>query len=118
MTQPINKFVFSHNLRKEQTDAEKRLWSKLRDRRLSGIKFRRQQVIGPYIVDFVTFEKNIIIELDGGQHNSQEGKVHDGERTRWLNKEGYVIIRFWNNEVLTNIPGVMESLLQTLSKEH
>jgi very-short-patch-repair endonuclease len=79
----------------------------VRSKGLSGLKFRRQQPIGVHIVDFVCLEKKLIIEVDGGQHaNSEE----DRRRDAWLQGEGYVVLRFWNNEVLGNLDGVMEAI--------
>jgi very-short-patch-repair endonuclease len=94
------------NLRINYADAERHLWNHLRARRLDGLKFRRQQPVGRYIVDFVCFEKRIIIEVDGGQHSWE--KERDEARDKWLSKEGFRVLRFWNNEVLKNINGVLE----------
>ena len=104
----------ARRLRANQTEAEKRLWQAVRDRRLGGDKFRRQHPVGPYIADFVCTEKGLIIELDGGQH--AERKVYDAERTRYLEETGYTVIRFWNNEVLQNTEGVLETILRELSQ--
>ena len=73
---------------------------------MDGVKFRRQQPIGKYIVDFVSFEKRIVIELDGGQHSAEQER--DRERDNWLSKQGFKVLRFWDNEVLNNIEGVLE----------
>lgn len=100
-------------LRLRSTEAEKVLWQKLRDRQLEGCKFRRQQPIGPYMVDFVNFEKGIIIELDGGQHATDIES--DTEREAWLRGEGFQIIRFWNNDVFQNLEGVMETIRRKLN---
>ncbi len=94
------------NLRKNLTDTERLLWKHLRARQLEGIKFRRQEPIGKFIVDFVSLEKQIVIEVDGGQHSVNEQK--DRERDKWLRNEGFKVLRFWNNEVLENIDGVLE----------
>ncbi len=94
------------NLRKKSTDAEKLLWRQLRSKQLEGAKFRRQQPVGSYIVDFVCFENQIIIEVDGGQHTIEKDK--DNERDGWLKEQGFKVLRFWNNEVLINIEGVLE----------
>ena len=99
-------------LRKRSTNVERLLWQKLRGRQLEGYKFRRQQAIGPYIVDFVNFEKGIIIELDGGQHATDTER--DTEREAWLKGEGFKIIRFWNNEVFQNLDGVLETIRRKL----
>ncbi len=96
------------NLRKMSTDTEKVVWKQLRAKRFSGLKFRRQQPLGPYIADFVCFEKKIIIELDGGQH-AFPGKIQgDLKRDKWFEAQGYTTLRFWDNEVLTNTQGVIE----------
>ena len=108
---PSKMTTLAKNLRKRATEAERILWRHLRGRQLEGFKFRRQQPIGNYIVDFVCFEKWIIIELDGGQHATLTEK--DSKREKWLSKRGFKVIRFWNNGVLTNICGVLE-----LIKEH
>ena len=105
---------FARELRQKHTDAEKALWMKLRNRQLEGVKFRRQQPIGSYIVDFASFERSLIIEIDGGQHNEDRTKGRDEERTIRLEERGYRIIRFWNNEVLTNPEGVLEKIRKTL----
>jgi very-short-patch-repair endonuclease len=101
-------------LRRTSTDAEKLLWQKLRARQLGGAKFRRQTPIGPYIVDFVSFEHRLVVEIDGGQHNVSQGRQHDIKRTAWLEAQGFRVLRFWNNQVLTNLEGVLERTLQEL----
>jgi very-short-patch-repair endonuclease len=98
-------------LRKNMTDAERLLWSKLRANQ-SGVKFRRQQPIENYIVDFVCFEQKLIIELDGGQHFESE---RDTKRDDFLRASGYRILRFWNNEVLRNIEGVLEVIRENIT---
>ena len=99
---------FARFLRKNQTEAEKLLWYKLRNRQLKNVKFRRQVPIGNDIVDFVSLEKKIIIEIDGGQHNEETIMQKDKNRTQRLEKEGYRVLRYWNNEVLKNLDGVLE----------
>ena len=94
------------SLRKNATKAETLLWSRIRSRQLEGIKFRRQQPIDNYIVDFVSFETQIIIELDGGQHADQKAK--DQVRDQRLEEDGFTVLRFWNNEVLENFDAVFE----------
>jgi len=103
-----NKTNLARELRQRQTEAEKTLWARLRNRQLEGVKFRRQQPIGRYVVDFTSFENRIIVEIDGGQHNGRGIMEKDKERTLWLKGEGYHILRFWNNEILKNIDGVLE----------
>lgn len=93
-------------LRKKPTDAEKLLWNKLRQKQLEGFKFRRQQPIDNYIVDFICFEKRIIVEVDGGQHAMQ--KEDDILRDTYLRQQGFQVLRFWNNDVLQNINGELE----------
>ena len=105
---------FARELRQEQTNAEKALWMRLRSRQLQGVKFRRQQPIGPYIVDFASFERKLIIEIDGGQHSEETIKERDEKRTIGLKERDYRIIRFWNNEVLTNLEGVLERIREAL----
>ena len=85
---------------------ESLLWSRLRARQLQGIKFRRQQPIENFIVDFVSFEKRIVIELDGGQHKMNKEK--DNERDRFLSENGFTVLRFWDNDVSENLEGVLE----------
>ncbi len=100
-------------LRKNQTDAEAALWQKLRGRGLSGYKFRRQVPVGPYVADFLCKEAMLIVEIDGGQHAEQV--EYDRFREDFLKTHGYQIIRFWNNEVLGNLDGVLETLTGTLT---
>jgi len=94
------------NLRRNSTKAENLLWGYLRAKQFDELKFRRQQPIGNYVVDFVCFEKKIIMEVDGGQHATKKEK--DNKRDKWFKERGFTVLRFWNNEVLTNISGVLE----------
>ena len=87
----------ARRLRREATEAEKVLWFKLRARQLTGIKFRRQVSIGPYIVDFVSFERRLVVEIDGGQHAEPESRCYDTRRTTWLENQEFRVLRFWNN---------------------
>ena len=102
-------------LRKNLTDAERWLWQRLRNRELSGWKFRRQHSIGPYIVDFVCIEKRLVIELDGGQH--AENLESDAKRSEYLKEKGYRILRFWNNDVLREGESVLNVILSCLEKD-
>ena len=105
------------SLRQDSTDAENRMWYLLRNRRLGGFKFRRQYPIGPYIADFCCYEKRLIIELDGGQHAERESS--DEARTRYLEYQGYRVMRFWNDQVLKETDAVCEMILTILrSKQH
>ena len=99
-------------LRQEMTDAERVLWREVRAHRFAGFKFKRQEPLGMYVVDFVCYEAKLIVELDGGQHASQ--KEADEERTRWLASRGFRVLRFWNNDVLTNTAGVMQEIEKKL----
>ena len=94
------------------TDAERRLWYRLRAHRFDGYKFKRQVPIGPFVVDFACLGRRIIIEADGGQHS--ESKI-DLQRDEWLRAKGFHVLRFWNNDVLKNTNGVLESILSTLA---
>jgi very-short-patch-repair endonuclease len=100
-------------LRQDMTDAERAIWFAVRDRRLEGFKFKRQWTLGPFIVDFCCWERRLIVELDGGQH-TEEG---DRKRTEWLERKGYRVIRFWNNDVLTNLDGVLEAIVIALTSD-
>ncbi|HEX9662583.1 MAG TPA: endonuclease domain-containing protein [Candidatus Binatia bacterium] len=93
----------ARQLRRNQTDVEKKLWSRLRARQIGGAKFRRQYPIGHFIVDFCCFEGRLVVELDGGQH--AEAGALDQRRTEFLVAEGYRVLRFWNNEATENIDG-------------
>jgi len=102
--------ALARRLRHEQTDAEKAIWAILRRKQISGFKFRRQEPIGPYVVDFVSFEKRLIIEIDGGQHAEIQARTRDEARSMWLMGQGYQVLRFWNNEVLADREAVAESI--------
>ena len=104
----------ARKLRREQTSAERALWARLKNSQLYGVKFRRQQLIGPYVVDFVSFDNKLVLEVDGGQHNWQNASERDGDRTIWLQRSGYQVLRFWNNEVLLNIEGTLERIREAL----
>jgi very-short-patch-repair endonuclease len=103
----------ARSLRESQTDAEQRLWYHLRNRRLQGWKFRRQHEIDRYVVDFVCPDTALVVELDGSQHLEQVG--YDARRTARLEAHGYRVLRFWDNDVLTNIEGVLEVILEALA---
>jgi very-short-patch-repair endonuclease len=102
----------ARSLRRRPTEAEARLWQKLRNRQIEGIKFCRQMPIGPYIVDFAARAVRLIVEIDGGQHASSVKA--DELRSRRLAAEGYRVIRFWNNDVLGNMSGVLEKIREAL----
>ena len=102
-------------LRRDMTKAEGRIWSRLRAHRFQCYSFRRQYPIGRYVADFVCLEARLIIEIDGGQHASTEAK-RDERRDAWLRSQGFVISRYWNNDVLTNLTGVLEDIAEALRK--
>ena len=103
----------ARQLRVRQTDAERRLWFLLRDRRLNGAKFRRQMPIGTYVVDFVCQEAKLIVEVDGSQHADQV--PYDNARTEWLGAVGYRVLRFWNNDLTQNEEGALTAILNELN---
>jgi len=101
-------------LRQNATEAEKRLWTRQRNRQLDGLKFRRQVPMGRYIADFLCKSEKVIIELDGGQHAMQTEQ--DAERTRTMEAMGYIVLRFWNNDALGNTDGVLTEILATVRR--
>jgi cysteine desulfurase/selenocysteine lyase len=101
----------SRQLRRNQTDAEKKIWWHIRNRQINGIKFHRQYVIEPYICDFVARDIDLIVEIDGDQHYENK---YDEKRTEFLESEGYKVIRYWNDDVLNNIEGVVDDLMQNI----
>jgi very-short-patch-repair endonuclease len=103
---------FARGLRRRQTGAERRIWARLRDRRLLGAKFARQVPIGPYVVDFCSRERKLIVELDGGQHAARAG--YDAGRTALLQALGYRVLHFWDNDVLGNTDGVLQRIAEAL----
>ena len=96
------------SLRHDSTEAERRLWGALRNRRLGGIRFRRQVVMGPYILDFCAAHPKLVVELDGGQHEDQ--KPDDAARTRYLEANGYLVLRFWNTDVFVRLDEVLTTI--------
>jgi adenine-specific DNA-methyltransferase len=105
----------ARKLRKNSTDAERLLWRHLRDRRLRGYKFRRQHVIGHYIVDFVCPVSKLIVEVDGGQHADR--MAYDASRTRFMASQGFRVARFWNHDVLRDVDSVLSVILRLLEEE-
>ena len=108
----------ARELRKVPTTAEKLLWACLRDKQLHNAKFRRQHPLGNYILDFYCHESQLAIELDGGGHAEPEQQKVDVQRTEWLNEQGVTVIRFWNNEVMENIEGVLQRIADALDSPH
>jgi len=101
-------------LRGAQTEVERRLWQRLRARQLNGVKFRRQHPIGSYIADFFCLDARLVIELDGSQHGEVHERQADERRTQFFESRNYRVLRFWNEEVLTNIDGVLETIARRL----
>ncbi len=104
----------ARRLRRNQTDVERMLWFRLRDRRLGGWKFRRQFPIDRFVVDFFCADAHLIVELDGGQHAAQAAA--DAQRTKILEAMGYLVLRYWNNDVMQNIDGVVEDITTALER--
>jgi very-short-patch-repair endonuclease len=105
----------ARRLRQDMTDAEKRLWFRLRRRQVGGHRFRRQVPIGTYIADFACLASRLVVELDGGQHNELDQETLDVKRTDWFETRGYRVLRFWNYEALGEMDGVMEAISNALS---
>jgi len=107
----------SRQLRNNSTDAERRLWSKLRLRQLNGLQFYRQRIVVNYIVDFLCPRAKLVIEVDGGQHYYGKSQINDLKRDEYLKNLGFKILRFSDRDVLTNIEGVVENILQNMGVE-
>jgi len=110
----VVKTARARRLRLNSTNAELRLWNRIRSRAINGAKFVRQEPIGPYVVDFVCRERRLIIEVDGGQHSENK---QDRVRDQWLAEHNYRVMRFWNNDVMSNIDGVLEVIAVALPVE-
>ena len=106
----------ARRLRSNPTEAELRLWSRLRRRQLDGLRFRRQVPLGRFIVDFSCYDERLVIELDGGQH--LESREEDAARTQWLESRGFRVLRFWNDEVFKNMDGVLETIRAAAGSEN
>ncbi|SUT90759.1 MULTISPECIES: endonuclease domain-containing protein [Actinobacillus] len=102
-------------LRSSMTEEEQMLWQELRAKRFIGTKFRRQQVIGFYIVDFICFSKKLIIELDGIQHIDRQS--YDEQRTRYLNQQGFKVLRFWNSEIHNDLDRVLDTIFYAIDMD-
>ena len=105
----------TRSLRATQTEAERALWQRLRDRQLNGWKFRRQHRIGPYIVDFICLSAGLVLELDGSQHLMHS--AYDLQRTHYLERRGYAVLRFWNDEVFLHLEDVMNAIMMKLQSD-
>jgi very-short-patch-repair endonuclease len=112
----ISKFrrATARRLRGNQTGAETMLWRQLRKLEINGTHFRRQVPIGPYVADFACMASRLVIEIDGSQHGEEFNKERDEMRTRWLQAEGYRVHRYWNNDVVKNLAGVLETIYAAL----
>jgi very-short-patch-repair endonuclease len=106
----------ARKLRREKTDAERRLWQALRELNRQGYQFRQQAPIGPYIADFVDHSAKLVIEVDGGQHGEPKMQTTDAVRTRWLEANGYRVLRFWNTDVLKDTQSTMDTILRDLDQ--
>jgi isoleucyl-tRNA synthetase/very-short-patch-repair endonuclease len=113
-TRDLQALKNARELRHNSTDAENKLWSALRGKKIDGHKFRRQHPIGNFITDFCCIEKKLVVELDGSQHNDEEFLKYDAARSAFLNDAGYTVIRFWNNQVFEHIESVVETVLSVL----
>ncbi len=102
----------ARHLRGDQTEAEKRVWRKIRAKLLGGAKFGRQAPIDGYVVDFCSFNHRLIIDIDRGHHALYRQSEYDHERTRHLEAQGFRVVRFWNNEVIENLDGVLETIVR------
>jgi very-short-patch-repair endonuclease len=111
------KIVMTHrarHLRRNSTDAELKLWYRLRSPSILGFKFVRQEPIGPYVVDFICRAQRLIVEVDGGQHADSKSDI---ARDQWLAHHRYRVLRFWNNDVMTNIDGILDTIAMALNAE-
>ena len=107
----------ARRLRRDATAAERKLWQLLRQTSLHGTHFRRQATLGPYFADFACHESRLVIEVDGGQHALPANVAADEVRTSYFRTNGYTVLRFWNNDVLDNIEGVMTVILEAISRQ-
>ena len=113
---PASSRAFARALRRDSTDAERRLWSKLRGRRFLGLRFRRQHPIDKYFADFACLEIGLVIELDGSQHMQPAEHSRDATRTAVLAAHGFEVIRFWDNDVLRDVDAVLQSIAHVVSR--
>lgn len=100
----------ARSLRWEMPEAERRLWAQLRNKNLDGFRFRRQHTIGPYIADFACVEARLVVECDGEQHGQGAAPLRDAERNYFMEREGWIVLRFWNHEIYKNMNGVLETI--------
>ena len=107
----------ARTLRKDDTEAERRLWEAIRNRRLGDFKFVRQLTVGPYIADFACRDRKLIVELDGATHGTDAETSHDERRSAYLQAQGYRVIRFWNDDVYNGLSDVCDAILLALAEE-
>ncbi len=106
----------ARGLRRDQTEAERQLWRRLRNRILGGFKFVRQEPIGPYFADYVCREEKLVVEIDGATHSTDDERRHDAAREQFLRDRGYRVARFYNDEVYRNIDGILDTILAILER--
>lgn len=106
----------SRSLRRKSTPQEIKLWARLKDRNFRNLKFRRQHIIDKYIVDFICLEKKLIIELDGCQHKREKDTKYDAKRNEYLKSLGFKVLRFWNNEIDNNLPGIILKIKEKIKE--
>ncbi len=106
----------ARGLRQDQTEAERELWRRLRNRLLSGFKFARQEPIGPYFADFVCRQEKLVVEVDGATHSTDDERCRDAKREQYLRDQGYPVTRFHNDDVCRNIEGVLDTILAALER--
>jgi very-short-patch-repair endonuclease len=104
------KIASSRQLRANASDAEQRLWQALRRKQINGLRFRRQFPLGPYFVDFVCLPVRLVIEVDGGQHGEAEQAMHDARRKAWLERNDFRVLRFWADQVMTDLPSILDGI--------
>lgn len=114
---PVPLLEAARTLRKNMTDAEQLLWLCLRRKQLGGFRFRRQHPFEQYVLDFFCCEARLTVELDGGQHNEPDMRLRDEERTAFLKHHGIEVVRFWNNEVFSNLDGVLQPIYDLLRQK-
>ena len=113
-----NIIIKARQLRSRMTEAERKLWQIFRGRQLGGYRFRKQAPLGKYVADFICYEAKIIVEVDGGQHNNPKEISYDEQRTAWLSSQGYLVQRFWNNEVFEQLEAVSRIILDFCLKRY
>jgi very-short-patch-repair endonuclease len=106
----------ARRLRADMTETETRLWKALRGRQIDDLQFRRHHAVGRYVFDFYCPAIQLAIEIDGGQHNTPSGQAADAGRTKWLNNKGIAVLRYWNNDVLANLSGVIEDIARLVAE--